>query len=424
MKIRLNYIILILLVLSYTNIYAQSNSSNFEEIDAHALAAPEQVSTNTSSLAKYLSQVATTDLEKVRGIYTWMTHHIRYDVETYLNWGVGHTVMVDDTKAERKRIMQETLKNRLGVCQGYSELFDALCKKMGIKSYIIVGYSKSYGTHNIVKEIVEPDHTWNAVWIDEQWHLIDPTWGSGFINQSLTFTPSPDNRFFLTAPDKLIYTHLPADPMWQLLDCPISFDTFKQDSSSIQLAAQKEKVCYVFQDSIRRFLQLPSKEQELVTAQHAYDFNPTNTLLIGMAHFNYANEQARQLVENKSLKGKALDDHFHKVVRHRKKAINYLGDSRIELVEALGMDEFNYAVALLKPINDLKSSTKQLQLMDRADKIFAIAESHLAQSVSPEGKDALNACQQNRALIKKNRGIVKKNIEIEKYNEAIRKKNK
>ncbi len=422
MKSFITHLLGILLLFTATQLKAQPATSNFEKIDQHALAAPDKVTKGVTSLAAYLTKEATTDLEKVRSFYVWMTANITYDVQKYLDWGVGHTIMVDDTKVERRRIMQETLKNKLAVCQGYSELFDALCKEADIPSQIVIGYSKSYGTHNIVKEIKEPDHTWNAVLLDDEWYLLDATWGSGFINQELTFTPMQDDRFFLMDPTELIYTHLPADPMWQLLDCPVSFETFKKDSTTIELAVAEKKVCFAFKDSIQRFRKLPLKEQELMTAQHSYDFNPTNKLLIGMAHFNYANEKARQLVEDSSLKGKNLDAHFKTTVKHRKLALNYLGADRKELEEALGMDEFNYAIALLKPINDLKPAA-QLKLMDKATTYFDAATKHLTGSITPEGKDALNACKKNKNLLKKNRAIVLKNIEIEKYNQEIRRKN-
>ena len=45
--------------------------------------APEGEATSVRALAGYLTDGLTSDEEKIRAIYRWMTEHIRYDLEGF-----------------------------------------------------------------------------------------------------------------------------------------------------------------------------------------------------------------------------------------------------------------------------------------------------------------------------------------------------
>lgn len=66
-----------------------------------------------------------------------------------------------------------------------------------------------------------PNHSWNAVFIDGNWQLVDCHWATRYL-QSERNTPENlvyeyDDFYFLTEPSMLIYSHLPEEPNWQLL---------------------------------------------------------------------------------------------------------------------------------------------------------------------------------------------------------------
>ena len=65
------------------------------------------------------------------------------------------------------------------------------------------------------------NHSWNAVFIDGNWQLVDCHWATRYL-QSERNTPENlvyeyDDFYFLTEPSMLIYSHCPEEPSWQLL---------------------------------------------------------------------------------------------------------------------------------------------------------------------------------------------------------------
>lgn len=71
---------------------------------------------------------------------------------------------------------------------------------------------------------------WNAVQVDGEWRFIDALWGACDVKD-----PGDgrgrfkcDERFFLTDPKDLIFTHFAETPKWQLLDSPRHLDSFEE----------------------------------------------------------------------------------------------------------------------------------------------------------------------------------------------------
>lgn len=271
---------LILLIAIGCNVKSQ----NFIKIDEHAIRASKSVATNVEDLANYLTKPAKSDQEKVRSFYKWITNTITYDIHAFLN-----------SKLELNSDNETFLKRKKGVCQDYSNLFKALCDASDIKCFVISGYSKGYG-FNPKKSFGMPDHAWNAVEIDGEWHLVDATWGSGYINSETKFVRSFNEKFFLGEPKDFILTHLPIDPMWQLLKCPLTIENFSKDSISVKKIISKENSCFDYKDSILKFLELPREEQVLKTAINSHRFNPENKLNIGLAYLNYGADRSKELI--------------------------------------------------------------------------------------------------------------------------------
>jgi hypothetical protein len=62
------------------------------------------------------------------------------------------------------------------------------------------------------------NHAWNAVFLNNQWHLCDPTWASGYVNSGRTeFTRKFNENYFLTNPGLFITQHYPTNSSWTLL---------------------------------------------------------------------------------------------------------------------------------------------------------------------------------------------------------------
>lgn len=180
---------------------------------------------SVKELANILSPYATTEEEKARIIYTWITHNISYDVEALSD--LFEKNIYPDISVET------VLNNRSTICSGYANLYQQLAQYMGLKSVIVVGYAK--GFNYIVGQDNQVNHAWNAVKINEDWYLIDTTWGAGTVNNNV-FSPEFNPYYFATKPEEFIYSHFPENPQWQLLNIPISrsqFDTFADVSSTL-----------------------------------------------------------------------------------------------------------------------------------------------------------------------------------------------
>ncbi|HLV82120.1 MAG TPA: transglutaminase domain-containing protein, partial [Chthonomonadaceae bacterium] len=191
------------------------------QIDRYALAAPKSAERSVASLAAYLTQPARDDREKARAIFRWITANIAYD--DVAAW-TGRRPASDPGSM---------LRERATVCTGYAGLFASLARAAGLEAVVIPGYARGdgyvVGSAYPISRIpnrsgarVRANHAWNAIKIAGRWQLVDCTWGAGgaFAGTGL-FTRRFEPFFFLTPPDQFLYTHLPTDPKWQLLDPPV-----------------------------------------------------------------------------------------------------------------------------------------------------------------------------------------------------------
>jgi tetratricopeptide (TPR) repeat protein len=173
--------------------------ANEEKLESHALKAPADVEKSLDQLAEYLVKPAKTDRAKA------------YDADGFFKKTRG-----DSTP-------EGVLVSRVAVCEGYSRLFHELAKRAGLETERVRGVAKGIET---ATEKGPQGHAWNAVKIDGQWRLIDSTWGAGTL-RGAKFEKSYDDYYLFIAPERLIFTHLPEDSKWQLLDPAISREEFE-----------------------------------------------------------------------------------------------------------------------------------------------------------------------------------------------------
>uniref|UniRef100_T1KRA8 Transglutaminase-like domain-containing protein n=1 Tax=Tetranychus urticae TaxID=32264 RepID=T1KRA8_TETUR len=156
--------------------------------------------------------------KKVRGIFRWIAHNIRY------NWNyMGISVS-----------SEEILRSREGVCKDYCQLFGDMCFLAGIRVKKIQGFAKGYDYRPGHQFVPGEDitHNWNAVFILGSWRFIDLTWGTGYTDHSGKFQRKLNEHFFLTDPETMIWTHFPYNELednysrWQLLDKPLTLEEF------------------------------------------------------------------------------------------------------------------------------------------------------------------------------------------------------
>jgi len=124
----------------------------------------------------------------------------------------------------RLQILEHAMSRRKGVCEHYSELLHQSLLALGYESYIVSGYTRMDGTLN-----QSFGHTWNVVKVNGSWFFMDPTYASGYV-ENKRFYKKYDEEWYLVLPDKMIQTHYPFDPLWQLLKYPVSHHAIKQNN--------------------------------------------------------------------------------------------------------------------------------------------------------------------------------------------------
>ena len=215
-----------------------------------------QSPTSTQSIANTICSNYKTEDQRASAIYTWVTSNIKYctDSANQINLGLNPEAKIT-----------EALRRGKGVCENYAAIFTDICSKSGLAAYVVDGYTKQSGY------VVKVGHSWCAVRIHDSWGLCDPTWDEG----------SGDNPlYYLMESSDFIQTHMPYDPLWQLLKHPLSYQEFKGGLSN---STTKKDWNYV--DSIKAFLELDSLERLKASAARIQNNGPYNDLVRNRENF-------------------------------------------------------------------------------------------------------------------------------------------
>jgi hypothetical protein len=223
-------LVLLLFVLSLS-IRAQEK---YARIDADVKNLPEYGSTY-DEIARTLTRGLSSEEEKYRALYVWIANNIQYDIRRY---------HADIDYSSQFNFVEDVMNTRSGVCQHYAELFHAMCKVLGLVSYVVGGYTYQ----DIGDE--KSGHAWNLVRYDSLYAFIDPTWASGYVTDN-RYVHEFRDKYFLVAPRDFIKSHIPIDPLWQCLLNPIDHAAFKaKDFSGLDQLGK-----FHFIDSIARYNQ-------------------------------------------------------------------------------------------------------------------------------------------------------------------------
>ena len=222
-------------------------NTEYSLIDAKMAAIPENSTTSTQAIAKYINANFKTETDKIRAAYYWTSSNINYDVPGMYAVNFSETVQQKITRA---------LKTRKGVCIHYASVFNDLSQKIGIQSYIIDGYTKQNA------KVSDLAHAWIAAKIDKKWYVFDPTWGSGYVNNG-RFYKKLDNAYFKAEPSKIIASHIPFDYLWQFSNYPITNSEFYEGKIQIN----KSKKYFDFEKEIAKYNGLSEADQLFASAQ-------------------------------------------------------------------------------------------------------------------------------------------------------------
>ena len=175
-----------------------------------------------NNVDRYISEVvniinanSTNDFHKVKMINDILCLTLKYDVKSYFS---------GDLPSQDYRIV---LSKGLAVCEGFANSFLKFCNVCGIKCRIAHGYARGASTSLQTEAQVskKTNHAWNIVTINGKDYLVDSCWNQGYLNGTenvIEYT----TQWLFTYPESFIYMHFPEYERDQLLEKPISRQTF------------------------------------------------------------------------------------------------------------------------------------------------------------------------------------------------------
>lgn len=214
----------------YNILVAQDDYSYADET---ALRIPVQQTYSTADIAHYINEHFTKEGEKVRAVYTWIINNIKYSKDSMFHfntWGIDPEIN-----------MNAILRRKKGVCENYAALYSNILLKCGVQAVPITGYT------NLPGNDYWNGHGWVAVQLNNEWYLCDPTWDAGYASY----------MYFLVTPKEFIRSHIPFDPLWQLLEHPVSHKDFKRG----HFITRQNQPAFNYKDSVKAFLQSDTLQQ-------------------------------------------------------------------------------------------------------------------------------------------------------------------
>ncbi|MDM5336249.1 transglutaminase-like domain-containing protein [Fictibacillus enclensis] len=122
------------------------------------------------------------DKDKAKAVYEYIAKNIQYDV----NKLDKRSFAFDDSALK-------TLHEKKGVCQDFSYLAIALLRAGGLEARMAIGYAGQ-------------DHAWIETKVDGRWLTMDPTWGSGYL-QNGRFVRNYTLKYFDPNPEEFKKSH-------------------------------------------------------------------------------------------------------------------------------------------------------------------------------------------------------------------------
>ncbi len=98
-----------------------------------------------------------------------------------------------------------------------------MCNYAHVPCEVITGYADvGKGKRNF-----STNHRWNAVFLDNSWHLLDATWASGYVAYGDEFVRRYNDYYFLTPAHSFAKDHYPEELQWTLLAEPPVLSEFR-----------------------------------------------------------------------------------------------------------------------------------------------------------------------------------------------------
>lgn len=231
----LKYVFLVLIFGFFGVAMAQSwdfKDTSFKSADSLAFINKEASLKDMPQLVYNLTNGLETDVERFRAIYLWVCNNIKNDYALYAkNKRKRKKYSEDSLKLEawnakfRKKIFNTLRKRKRTICTGYAYTIKIMSDLADINCEIVNGFGKASSGNP--DDLRYPNHSWNAVKLNNKWYLCDPTWSSGFQNPKTgKFEFGYNDGLFLASPELFSINHFPIEARWFLTENKPTFQEF------------------------------------------------------------------------------------------------------------------------------------------------------------------------------------------------------
>jgi hypothetical protein len=286
-------------------------------------------------LAQNIKLVTSSKEEQLQMLLLWAYHNMAPDSVRFLKGGSSLTT-------------DQAFRLHTGLCDEYTNITSDFCHLMQIPCIRIEGYVK-YAGFKSNDTFEESNHAWNAVYIDSTWLLCDLFWSTytlRIISSIPCFIQQLNTQYYLAPPSTFITTHLPADPVFQFSNFPITIDAFTSVENGIDTTIRKMDYTD-YNKSITRLLKLNNNERGLYIAQHAYAYNKRNPNILIIQYYNLAADIIHHKTSDKVELNKAKE--------YLTSALSLIAKTTIADIKALqgnclqGLDIINRRINALEP---------------------------------------------------------------------------
>jgi len=374
-------IILVLLIITLgisVGLFAQKKN-NFSNVDKVMLKIPDSMTISTQSLANFINSNFSSQTDRARAIFIWIAKNIQYDI--------GNMFAINFYQ-NNDEVIDIALKTHKGICMHFAELFNDIANKVGIKSYVVTGYTKQFGFVDYVP------HAWCVANIETNWYVFDPTWGSGYVDDS-KYVKHVNNFYFKTVPGKIIKSHMPFDPLWQLIYYPVTCQEFYVGKNVKTLGRTR----FNYVDSILAY-EKQTEIERLISSSNRIEKNGViNTLVFEkLKHNKVEIEYYNKGIEYKKNKQKA--DQYN--------SATYLFNNGINLINVF----INYKN---KQFNPEISDSALKQMIDTVEVSFKLAQEKLNSIENPDSTTKSMIIQLNHSIENSLANLDEHKIFVEKY---------
>jgi len=200
----------------------ENNMNVFETVDETAKEAAKTEYHTFSSLVRVLIKYCTSELDKARAIFRYITEK-KFE---HRNWFLFYP-----EEGNTRGAPTDLLRGVEFGIETKALLYKRMCAYAGLHAIVIKGFCKAK-EYKPSEEFVDNRwrNAWNAVYVAGGWRLVQPNWAAMQVQTKAARETRQiyQDHYFLTDPDKFIFEFFPLAAEHQFLEHPITRDEFEQ----------------------------------------------------------------------------------------------------------------------------------------------------------------------------------------------------